>query len=271
MFLGFVHGIYLSIRQLKRILANLGLGRRRNRSNIDDICRAMELELQGSGSRLGYRLMTRRLISEYNLIVDQEKVVELLKIMDPDGVSARSRHRLQRREYKTEGPNHVWHIDGYDKLKPFGFCIHGAIDGYSRRLMWLEVDPSNNNPGVIAHYYIDCVEQMGGAARIIRADCGTENVRVAGLQRFFNNDNDSFLYGKSCSNQRIEALEGECSGRVALTGGCVTLKTCGIVVCFVTVMTNRQNALNFALYEYNTEGTFHVFTTVEFTQNTKVY
>ena len=86
---------------LFRILASLGLGRRRNRSNIDDICREIELELQGSGSRLGYRLMTRRLISEYNLIVDQETVRELLKIMDPDGVSARSRHHLQRREYKN--------------------------------------------------------------------------------------------------------------------------------------------------------------------------
>ena len=22
----------------------------------------------------------------------------------------------------------MWHTDGYDKLKPFGFCIHGCID-----------------------------------------------------------------------------------------------------------------------------------------------
>ena len=31
----------------------------------------------------------------------------------------------------------MWHIDGYDKLKPYGFCVHGAIDGFSRRIMWI--------------------------------------------------------------------------------------------------------------------------------------
>ena len=106
--------------------------------------------------------------------------------------------------YSTVGPNHVWHIDGYKKLKPFGFCIHGAVDGYSRRVMWLKVGQSNNDPRVIAKYYIDCVQEIGGTARIIRADCGTENVYVAG----FNNDSESFVYRKSCSNQRIEAFWG---------------------------------------------------------------
>ena len=52
------------------------------------------------------------------------------------------------------------------------------------------------------------MQQIGGTARIVRADCGTENVHVAALQRFFNNDEQSFLYGKSCSNQRIEAFWG---------------------------------------------------------------
>ena len=27
------------------------------------------------------------------------------------------------------GPNYVWHCDGYDKLKPYGFAIHGCMDG----------------------------------------------------------------------------------------------------------------------------------------------
>ena len=32
--------------------------------------------------------------------------------------------------FSRKGPNYLWHMDGYDKLKPYGFCIHGAIDGY---------------------------------------------------------------------------------------------------------------------------------------------
>ena len=34
-----------------------------------------------------------------------------------------------------QGPNYAWHIDGYDKLKPYGFALHGCIDGYSRKIL----------------------------------------------------------------------------------------------------------------------------------------
>lgn len=30
-----------------------------------------------------------------------------------------------------QGPNFVWHLDGYDKLTPYGFPIHACIDGYN--------------------------------------------------------------------------------------------------------------------------------------------
>ena len=55
--------------------------------------------------------------------------MDILRTVDPEGVSARRSHRLSRREYHSKGPNFLLHIDGYDKLKPFGFAIHGAIDG----------------------------------------------------------------------------------------------------------------------------------------------
>ena len=80
----------------------------------------------------------------------------LLSIMDPEGVARRKRRRLKRRIYQNKvccdtvyrqshllsiclslltsffvykGPDFVWHIDGYDKLKPYGFTIHGCVDG----------------------------------------------------------------------------------------------------------------------------------------------
>ena len=70
-----------------------------------------------------------------SLVVAREIVRILLKTLDPEGVLLRSRHRFRLRTYSVKGPNYVWHLDGCDKLKPFGFPIHGAIDGYSRRIL----------------------------------------------------------------------------------------------------------------------------------------
>lgn len=60
----------------------------------------------------------------------RQTVSSILRTLDPDGV-ARRRHRvIDRRSYVNKGPNYLIHIDGYDKLKRYGFPIHGAIDGY---------------------------------------------------------------------------------------------------------------------------------------------
>ena len=125
----------------------------------DNVITAIKTELEGSGSCLGYRQMHHLIRRKHGLVIQRETVRLVLKELDPEGGDRRSRHRLQRREYFAKGPNYIWHLDGYDKLKPFGFCIHGSIDGYSRRLLWLEVGSSNNNPMLVAKYYIDYVKQ----------------------------------------------------------------------------------------------------------------
>ena len=132
--------------------------------------------------------MHQRLTVNHGLNVDRETVRKMVKVVDPEGVEIRSRRKLTRRKYKAKGPNYIWHMDGYDKLKPFGFCIHGAIDGYSRRILWLEVGPTNNDPRIVAQYYTDTVRQVGGVPCIMRADAGTENVNVAGVQRFLRRE-----------------------------------------------------------------------------------
>ena len=70
----------------------------------------------------------------------------ILQQVDPEGTALRKAHALRRRSYTNPAPNFAWHVHGYDKLKPYGFPIHGAVDGFSRRVMWLKICPSNNDP-----------------------------------------------------------------------------------------------------------------------------
>ena len=141
--------------------------------------------------------------------VDRESVRLIIKSIDPESVELRTSHRLVRRVYRSIGPNYLWHIDGYDKLKPFGFPIHGAIDGYSRKIMWLRVGESNNNPKIICSYYLSCVKDLKLFPSCIRSDRGSENVVICGVQRYFmrqkNRTRPSFMYGSSVRNQRIES------------------------------------------------------------------
>ena len=129
--------------------------------------------LAGSGSGVGYRKIHRSLIRK-GLICRREDVRKLIKTIDPEGVDSRKKRRLVRKRYITEGPNYVWHIDGHDKLKPFGFSIHGCVDGFFRRIMWLEVCTSNKDPEIIAKFYLDTVKKHGIPLQI-KADDGTEH------------------------------------------------------------------------------------------------
>jgi len=83
--------------------------------------------------------MWKRLKVTHSLNVRRQTVEFLIKQIDPEGVACRS-NKFKQRKYSASGPNHIWHIDGYDKLKPFGFPIHGCIDGYSRFILWLKVN-----------------------------------------------------------------------------------------------------------------------------------
>ena len=209
-----IHGIKLSLRQLKNIIKKQGLRRRTPESDLGDIIFAILEELSGSGKCIIYKTMWNRIKMKYGIHVHRSTVLRLMWIADPSGMERRKRHRLLRRKYSCPGPNFVWHIDGYDKLKPFGFSIHGAVDGFSRRILWLEVATSNNDPRVIARYFLQTINSLGGVVpTLIRSDHGTENVIVRQLQIFFrlghgdaHADGKSFIVGKSTSNQRIESL-----------------------------------------------------------------
>ena len=106
--------------------------------------RMIEL-INGPGSAMGYRAILHTLELE-GIRVPRTIVQDLVKEMDPEGTERRKCHRLKTRAYHNSGPNNSWHIDGYDKFKCWGFPVHGAIDGYSRRISWLRITRSNNLP-----------------------------------------------------------------------------------------------------------------------------
>ncbi|XP_072220165.1 uncharacterized protein [Leuresthes tenuis] len=114
---------------------------------------------------------------ESGLRVRKEDARLELKELDPRGVALRKGGRLRGRRYFSKGPNFIWHMDSYDKLKPYGFCINGSIDGFSRKIMWLNAYTTNSDPKLIGGYYTEAVERFGGCPRIVRGDLGTENDR----------------------------------------------------------------------------------------------
>ncbi|KAI2645776.1 Methylglyoxal synthase [Labeo rohita] len=202
-----VHGIKISNRTLERILSKHQLWRRKNKTDEADVVAFIQQQLQTSGQSHGYRWMHQKCWLN-GIITDRETVRVILRLLDGEGVDLRSRNRLRRRVYFSRGPNYVWHIDGYDKLKPYGIGISGCIDGFSRKIMWLEAYRTNNDPRVIAGYFMTAVIEAEGCPNLVRLDLGTENVNVAEMQKFLHHgtqsDSTCVSFGPSTSNQRIE-------------------------------------------------------------------
>ena len=146
---------------------------------------------------MGYRQLSRHLMRKYNLQVTRDTVMKFLRIIDPERVECRKRRRLKRRRYITPGPNFLWHVDGWDKLAHFGIFFHGAVGGFSRRILWLEANSTNKNPGMIASQYLNTVQQLKGVAVRMRCDKGTENAVIGVLQQYFRwQDDDEFARSK---------------------------------------------------------------------------
>lgn len=207
-FLSLRHNIQISHRSLKRILRRRRLYRRKYFTDLEVILSFLQEEVQKSPQLHGYRWMHLRCLQQ-GFTVTQNAIRLTLKEVDPHGVDIRKRRRLRRRAYFNRGPNFLWHLDSYDKLKPYGICINGCIDGFSRYIIWLKAGLTNNNPKVIASYYYEAITLLKGYPRTIRADCGTENGHVESMQRFLKEMRDTnspaFIYGRSTGNQRIES------------------------------------------------------------------
>lgn len=184
----------ISVRTLKRICKRLGLFRRKNQSDLEQVLAFVQHEIMTNGQMQGYRWLHLRAVQR-GFVVSQDTIRRIIKLVDPQGVELRRARRLRRRQYSCRGPNALWHMDGYDKLKPYGIAISGCIDGFSRYVLWMEAYTTNSDPKVVASYFIKTVSYIGGCP-----ERRNHPDSFAGER--------SFLYGRSTANQRIEGWWG---------------------------------------------------------------
>ncbi|KAL0969985.1 hypothetical protein UPYG_G00235590 [Umbra pygmaea] len=110
-----------------------------------------------------------------------------------------------RRKYFVQGPHFLQHIDTNHKLIRYNMVIFGGIDGFSRKIMFLNA-ASNNTASTALDFFLDGVRRFGWPYKV-RGDQGVENVDIAQMMFTVRGTGcGSFISGKSVHNQRIERL-----------------------------------------------------------------
>lgn len=107
--------------------------------------------------------------------------------------------------YSVPFPNSLWHIDGHHKLVRWRFVIHGAIDGFSRTIVFLKCS-DNNRASTVLSLFQESVSCFGLPERV-RTDHGGENVGIwRCMLATHSNDYLCVISGSSVHNERVERL-----------------------------------------------------------------
>lgn len=127
--------------------------------------------------------------------------------VDPHNTALRWGIVISRRQYQVPWPNSLWHLDGHHSLIRWKMVIHGCMDGYSRRIMFLRCS-ANNLAETVLELFLDAVKMDGNLwPSRIRVDKGVENVLVCdAMIQARGEGRGSFIAGPSTHNQRIERL-----------------------------------------------------------------
>ena len=111
-----------------------------------------------------------------SIFVTRKRVYDSLTRVSPERIQHRRSTTISRRVYSVPSSNSLWHIDGLHCLIRWKIVIHGGIDGFSRRIVYLRAYP-NNRAETVLHLY-EAVAECGWPSRV-RSDKGGENIDVA--------------------------------------------------------------------------------------------
>lgn len=137
------------------------------------------------------------------ICVQQKRVRNSLLRIDPNNSRMKWVGLIKRRRYSVPGPNSLWHADGHHSLISWGFVIHGAINGFSRLIVYLKC-ATNNRKETVFELFTDAVNSYGLPSRL-RTDKGGENTLLwEEMESRRGPNRGSFIAGTSTGNQSTE-------------------------------------------------------------------
>lgn len=105
-------------------------------------------------------LMLNGHLRSRDIVVQRKRLREAVKRVNSGSVDSRRRTTISRRVYSVPCPNYIWHVDGNHKLKRWKMVVCGAMDGYSRMLMFLQCT-NNNRAETVKQLFSTVVTQFG--------------------------------------------------------------------------------------------------------------
>ena len=153
--------------------------------------------------------------TEYHIKVPRHLVLSVLHDVDPERVEEKALKVKARKKkpFVSGGADCVLSLDGHDKLMgfhswTFPVAIYGALDTFSRKLLYIFVWESNSDPNIVGQRYIKPLYESERMPVYIRIDRGTETGKHATVHAFLINKQrpeadgtDFVLYGPSTTNK----------------------------------------------------------------------